>query len=69
VKALSAVDRIEEIARMLGGIAVTDQARAHAAQMLTSASQDGRRAAPAKASRDADGDAGVRKKRAKGARP
>jgi DNA repair protein RecN (Recombination protein N) len=31
---LSADDRIEEIARMLGGVSVTDKAREHAAEML-----------------------------------
>jgi DNA repair protein RecN (Recombination protein N) len=31
---LSADDRVEEIARMLGGVSVTDKAREHAAEML-----------------------------------
>lgn len=31
---LTAADRIEEIARMLGGVAITDKAREHAAEML-----------------------------------
>ncbi len=34
IERLSATDRVEEIARMLGGIAVSDQARAHAREML-----------------------------------
>ena len=33
---LSADDRVEEIARMLGGVSVTDKAREHAAEMLRS---------------------------------
>ena len=35
VTPLSAAERIDEIARMLGGIDVTDQARAHAREMLS----------------------------------
>ena len=35
VKTLAASERVDEIARMLGGIDITDQARAHARQMLT----------------------------------
>ncbi|MGO8857243.1 MAG: DNA repair protein RecN [Steroidobacteraceae bacterium] len=35
VETLSPADRIDEIARMLGGIDMTDQARAHAREMLT----------------------------------
>ncbi len=34
VKPLSAAERVDEIARMLGGIEVTEQARAHAREML-----------------------------------
>src|SRR5580698_926912 len=34
VKVLSPSDRIDEIARMLGGVDITDQARAHAQEML-----------------------------------
>jgi DNA repair protein RecN (Recombination protein N) len=34
VKNLSASDRIDEIARMLGGVDISDQARAHAREML-----------------------------------
>ena len=33
---LSADDRVEEVARMLGGVSVTDKAREHAAEMLKS---------------------------------
>jgi DNA repair protein RecN (Recombination protein N) len=36
VKTLNSADRVDEIARMLGGIDITDQARAHAREMLTS---------------------------------
>jgi DNA repair protein RecN (Recombination protein N) len=35
VRTLSPADRVDEIARMLGGIDVTDQAKAHAREMLT----------------------------------
>jgi DNA repair protein RecN (Recombination protein N) len=49
VKTLGALERVDEIARMLGGIDITEQARAHAREMLT-------RAAPA--------EAGLKKKRA-----
>ena len=34
VKTLGSAERVDEIARMLGGIDITDQARAHARQML-----------------------------------
>jgi len=37
VKALGEAERVDEIARMLGGIDITDQARAHAREMLTRA--------------------------------
>lgn len=37
VKTLSPAERVDEIARMLGGIDVTEQARAHAREMLTGA--------------------------------
>ncbi|MBF8269052.1 MAG: recombination and repair protein [Gammaproteobacteria bacterium] len=37
VQALSAPQRIEEIARMLGGIKITDQSRRHAQEMLATA--------------------------------
>jgi DNA repair protein RecN (Recombination protein N) len=49
VKTLGPLERVDEIARMLGGIDITEQARAHAREMLT-------RAAPA--------EAGLKKKRA-----
>jgi DNA repair protein RecN (Recombination protein N) len=53
VKALSGPERIDEVARMLGGIDITEQARAHAREMLA-------HAAPA--------DAQPKKKRAPAAR-
>ncbi|HMK85503.1 MAG TPA: DNA repair protein RecN [Steroidobacteraceae bacterium] len=34
IKALSAAERIDELARMLGGVDITDRARAHAREML-----------------------------------
>ena len=37
VKSLSEPERVDEIARMLGGIDITDQARSHAREMLTRA--------------------------------
>jgi DNA repair protein RecN (Recombination protein N) len=37
VKSLAENDRVDEIARMLGGIDITDQARSHAREMLTHA--------------------------------
>jgi DNA repair protein RecN (Recombination protein N) len=39
---LSADDRVEEIARMLGGVSVTDKAREHAAEMLRGESRESR---------------------------
>jgi len=42
---LSADDRVEEIARMLGGVSVTDKAREHAAEMLRSPSAGRRKSA------------------------
>jgi DNA repair protein RecN (Recombination protein N) len=45
---LSAADRVEELARMLGGIEVTGRAREHARDMLASAA-----GAPAGAAPDA----------------
>jgi DNA repair protein RecN (Recombination protein N) len=53
VKTLGQFERVDEIARMLGGIDITEQARAHAREMLT-------RAAPAEAN--------LKKKRAPSAR-
>ncbi len=40
VKPLSAAERVDEIARMLGGIDISEQARAHARDMLSRASID-----------------------------
>jgi DNA repair protein RecN (Recombination protein N) len=40
VKALNATDRVDEIARMLGGIDMTEQARAHAREMLARAAPE-----------------------------
>jgi DNA repair protein RecN (Recombination protein N) len=51
VKTLTQTERVDEIARMLGGIDITEQARAHAGEMLA-------RSAPAE---------GPRKKRSRGA--
>jgi DNA repair protein RecN (Recombination protein N) len=34
VKALDAGERVEEIARMLGGVKITETTRKHAAEML-----------------------------------
>ena len=51
VKTLSAPDRIDEVARMLGGIDITAQARAHAREMLDAASR-ATRGAPAAAPRN-----------------
>ncbi len=39
VKPLDAAERVEEIARMLGGVSVTEQARAHAREMLAHAEE------------------------------
>jgi DNA repair protein RecN (Recombination protein N) len=41
---LSAAERVDEIARMLGGIDISEQARAHARDMLSRASiEEGKR--------------------------
>ena len=40
VKALNAADRVDEIARMLGGVDITEQARAHAREMLARAAPE-----------------------------
>jgi DNA repair protein RecN (Recombination protein N) len=53
VKSLSEAERVDEIARMLGGIDITEQARAHAREMLVNA---------------AAAEAGPKKKRAPAAR-
>jgi DNA repair protein RecN (Recombination protein N) len=42
---LGADERVEEIARMLGGVSVTDKAREHAAEMLRSPSSGRRKSA------------------------
>jgi DNA repair protein RecN (Recombination protein N) len=47
--ALGPAERVEEIARMLGGIDITDQARAHAREMLARTAQP--EAAPAEAAK------------------
>lgn len=39
---LGAAERVEEIARMLGGVEITDRAREHAAEMLNEAARDAR---------------------------
>jgi DNA repair protein RecN (Recombination protein N) len=49
VKNLSASDRIDEIARMLGGIDISDQARAHAREMLERAPAAAKPGAPSRA--------------------
>jgi len=64
VKTLAPAERIDEIARMLGGIDITEQARAHAREMLAGAAagataSPGARPVPAQA---------VKKKRAPAAR-
>jgi DNA repair protein RecN (Recombination protein N) len=41
---LSDAERVEEIARMLGGVAVTDKAREHAAEMLRASVTEGKKA-------------------------
>ncbi len=47
VKALAAGERIDEIARMLGGLDITAQARSHAAEMLTMAAAEKKKRARA----------------------
>lgn len=54
IERLSDADRVDEIARMLGGIDITRQARAHAREMLDLANDPGNaRAAPRRASQTA----------------
>jgi DNA repair protein RecN (Recombination protein N) len=49
---LGADERVEEIARMLGGVSITDKAREHAAEMLRApAAESQAKARPAKKSR------------------
>jgi DNA repair protein RecN (Recombination protein N) len=43
---LSAEERVEEIARMLGGVSITDKAREHASEMLRGAASPATRRAP-----------------------
>ncbi|HEY2145672.1 MAG TPA: hypothetical protein VGH12_06340 [Steroidobacteraceae bacterium] len=40
VKPLGATERVDEIARMLGGIDISEQARAHARDMLSRAASN-----------------------------
>ena len=71
VNTLNAADRIDEIARMLGGIDISDQARAHAREMLGQATAAAKRGTPARAPAApaaAPGAAVPGKKRAKAAR-
>ena len=51
VTELTADDRVEELARMLGGIEVTARARAHARDMLAAAAEPAMRAKGARAAR------------------
>jgi len=67
VKNLSASDRIDEIARMLGGIDISDQARAHAREMLGRAPAAAKPGAPSRAAA-APAPAAPGKKRARAAR-
>jgi DNA repair protein RecN (Recombination protein N) len=53
VQSLNAVERIDEVARMLGGAEITARTRAHAREMLESAAQS-----PPRAPRPASGGAG-----------
>ena len=53
IERLSETDRVEEIARMLGGIAVSEQARAHAREMLARGTPAPAPAAKVKRSRGA----------------
>lgn len=43
VRVLTAEERVEETARMLGGVKITDQTRAHALEMLAAGRSDGSR--------------------------
>jgi DNA repair protein RecN (Recombination protein N) len=61
VKNLGPSERVDEIARMLGGIDITEQARAHAREMLAHAAPGDAHATP--------GNAQVKKKRAPSTRP
>jgi DNA repair protein RecN (Recombination protein N) len=68
VETLSAEERIDEVARMLGGIDITPQAREHAREMLTRSAAAAPGSAPGGASGSAPPPA-AGKKRAPGARP
>jgi DNA repair protein RecN (Recombination protein N) len=61
VKTLKTTDRVDEIARMLGGVDVTDRARAHAREMLVGAAGGPEPGVTEKTSAPA-----VKKKRARG---
>ena len=63
VTPLGADERVEEIARMLGGVAVTEQARAHAREMLAHAAD---RPASSQSSAAATRGTAAKKKRARG---
>ena len=41
VKGLTSTERVEEIARMLGGVEITSRTRAHAKEMLAAPHADG----------------------------
>ncbi|MBU6379024.1 MAG: DNA repair protein RecN [Gammaproteobacteria bacterium] len=61
---LEATARVEEIARMLGGVSITDKAREHAAEMLADGSRVSRRSPPRGAGSSPSGNA--RKSRERG---
>jgi DNA repair protein RecN (Recombination protein N) len=67
VSALSGEERVQEIARMLGGVEITQRARAHALEMMSSASLAAPAAAAA-AAPDANADTAARR-RVQRARP
>ena len=52
VTALSSEQRVEELARMLGGVEITARARAHALEMLSRVAADGLPQTPERASRE-----------------
>jgi DNA repair protein RecN (Recombination protein N) len=64
VKNLSAPDRVDEIARMLGGIDISDQARAHARDMLRRAPAAVKPDAPPRAAAPAAAASGKKRPRA-----
>jgi DNA repair protein RecN (Recombination protein N) len=69
VKTLNSSDRVDELARMLGGIDVTDQARAHAREMLTGAANGAAARVAAGTAAPPQPAPAPKKKRAKAARP